>query len=213
MKIIELDQWHRKEQFLFFKNYAQPFFNICFDVDVTKLRAFCKNHELSFFLASLYLSLKASNMIENLRYRIVDEKVVCFEHNNCGSTILNKDNTFGFCYFNYADTFGSFLPHAKSALALYHEKASMDVDLSPNMIYYSVIPWISFTSFEHARSGDVNDSVPRIVLGKYRLQENRYLMPLSIEAHHALVDGYHVGQFSQILQELADDPEKNLLPH
>ena len=73
-----------------------------------------------------------------------------------------------------------------------------------DMIYYSVIPWVSFTSFKHANSGDNRQTVPRMVFGKMFDQGDRRLMPFSVEVHHALMDGYHVGRYFNLFQEKLD---------
>ncbi|TFG78810.1 MAG: chloramphenicol acetyltransferase, partial [Flavobacteriales bacterium] len=39
------------------------------------------------------------------------------------------------------------------------------------------------------------DSVPRITYGKFFEQDWKLMMPLNIQAHHALVDGHHLGAF------------------
>lgn len=57
-----------------------------------------------------------------------------------------------------------------------------------------------FTSLSHARSFAFPDSVPKISVGKIIPQGDQLLMPVSVHVHHALVDGYHVGQFFEILQ-------------
>jgi chloramphenicol O-acetyltransferase type A len=36
---------------------------------------------------------------------------------------------------------------------------------------------------------------------------DRKQMPLSVEANHAIMDGYHVGRFFEIFQELINAPE------
>ena len=79
MKFLDLENWNRKELFYFFREYEQPFFNICADVDVTSLVKFTKDRNISFFKASLYLSLKAANEIEPFRYRIRENKVIVHE--------------------------------------------------------------------------------------------------------------------------------------
>jgi len=67
------------------------------------------------------------------------------------------------------------------------------------------IPWISFTGLQHARKTDLEDTIPRFVFGKYFKEEKRLKMPLSVEVHHALVDGFHVGQLFKFLQEELDN--------
>ena len=58
-----------------------------------------------------------------------------------------------------------------------------------------MIPWISFTSFTHARKPAKEDSVPKIVFGKYTKKNDSVKMPVSVEVHHSLMDGIHVGKF------------------
>ncbi|MCH7676764.1 hypothetical protein IH879_17735 [candidate division KSB1 bacterium] len=52
MKFLDLESWNRKELFYFFREYEQPFFNICAPVDVTLLVKFTKERDISFFKAS-----------------------------------------------------------------------------------------------------------------------------------------------------------------
>ncbi|MFN2280316.1 MAG: CatA-like O-acetyltransferase, partial [Anaerolineales bacterium] len=52
------------------------------------------------------------------------------------------------------------------------------------------------------------DSVPRFAWGKYQEADGRMKMPLSVQGHHALMDGLHAGIFYQRFQELLDRPEQ-----
>jgi chloramphenicol O-acetyltransferase type A len=63
-----------------------------------------------------------------------------------------------------------------------------------NLLFMSAIPWVSFTSFMHPIHLHPVDSVPRFAWGKFFEQGGRLLMPLSVQAHHALLDGLHVGR-------------------
>ncbi len=105
MKFLDLKNWNRKELFYFFREYEQPFFNICAPVDVTSLVKFTRESDISFFKASLYLSLKAANEIESFRYRIRENKVIVHEVIDGASTVLNDDETFSFSYFDYDPNF------------------------------------------------------------------------------------------------------------
>jgi len=87
---LDLKKWNRKELFYFFKEYEQPFFNICADVDVTSLVKFTKERNISFFKSSLYLSLKTANEIEPFRYRIRANKLIVAEVIDGGSTVLTR---------------------------------------------------------------------------------------------------------------------------
>ncbi len=212
MKFLDIDTWKRKEQFYFFKDYDLPFFNICADVDVKNLLDYCKNNNLSYFISSLFLSIKTANEIEEFRYRFKDEEVVIFDNIDCGSTVLNEDETFSFCYFKYFDDFKLF---NNNALEVLEKNKNSDGKLHPHadridMIHYSVLPWIKFTSFKHARKLDKNDSIPKIVMGKYEKSGEDINMPLSVEVHHSLMDGLHVGKYFELFQKYLNKPHLHL---
>jgi len=80
-----------------------------------------------------------------------------------------------------------------------------------DLIYYSSIPWISFTSFSHASDNKSGISIPKIVFGKYFQKGNKTLMPVSVEVHHALMDGIHVGKFFNDFQFKLNNPSKFLI--
>jgi len=207
-RTIDLETWNRAQHYHFYKHYDQPCFNITADVAVTDTLAWCRRTDHSFFLVSLFTSLTAVNRIEAFRYRMRGDRVVVHEVIHAGSTILNEDRTFGFCYFEYDPDPAVFLERAAERLRDYHRRGN---DLSPqegrdDLVYYSVIPWISFTSFAHASDAAANRSIPKLVMGKYREKEGGWQMPVSVEVHHALMDGWHVGQFFQTLAALDGPP-------
>jgi chloramphenicol O-acetyltransferase type A len=73
-----------------------------------------------------------------------------------------------------------------------------------------VLPWVSFTSFAHARDFARKDSIPKIAFGKFAKENDRVFLPISVEVHHALMDGLHVGRFLSRFEEMLDKPEDYL---
>lgn len=209
-KKLDMDNWSRKSQFNFFKKFDNPFFNICSEIDVTSLHDFVKTHNHSFFLASLFASLKAANEVEEFRYRIKGDDVIIHDKIHAGSTVANDDHTFSFCYFNYYNDFNSFQINAKIKLdAVKAINGGLDPkDDEDDMIHYSVLPWYSFFSISHPRNFNTEDSIPKIVFGKFNSKNDRLMMPISIEVHHSLMDGYHIGKYLSHLQNLLNDPAK-----
>jgi chloramphenicol O-acetyltransferase type A len=201
-KQIDLLNWPRYKQYDFFRKYDNPFFNICSTIDVTTLLQQCNKHKESFSTAMLFASIDVANEITEFRYRLKNNGVVEYNEIYAGSTILNDDETFSFCYFDYFSDFSLFNEAAKNATHR-HKTESLEFDgrnNDLNLIHYSVIPWISFSSFSHPRNYTTNDSIPKIVFGKYYEKEGRTLMPISIEVHHALMDGLHLGKYLEALQ-------------
>ena len=66
--------------------------------------------------------------------------------------------------------------------------------------FVSTLPWVSYTALVQAVPIPA-DSNPRITWGKYFVQGNRTLLPVSVLCHHALVDGVHLAHFYELLEE------------
>lgn len=207
LRRLDLAAWKRREHYAFYRSYDNPYWNLCAPVDVTHLLERSRAaKEPSFFLASLWASLTAINETEELRYRIRGDEVVVHEVVHGGSTVLVPDGTFRFAYFDYDPDLASFA--AAAAPVLERVRAEMGpLEARPerdDMIHYTVIPWVAFTSFSHARRWGTEDSVPKVVFGKHYRDDGRDRMPTSIEVHHALVDGLHVGRFFERFQHHLD---------
>lgn len=202
---VDINTWERKTTFEFFRDYEDPFFNIAANLDVTHLYRFCKDNDLAFSLAALFLSLQTANEIREFRLRLLDEKVVEFDRIEATQTILNDDETFSFCYFPMQDDIFEFDRAGRIAREKYKALKTFDVETDRiDLIYYSAIPWISFTSFKHASRQDNRQTVPRMVFGGMFEDGRLRKMPFSVEVHHALVDGVHVGKFFNSFQSKLD---------
>jgi chloramphenicol O-acetyltransferase type A len=205
-KVIDIDNWNRKEHFNFFSQFSEPFFGVTIKMDCTKAYSKAKEKQVSFFLYYLYRALKAANEIDNFKYRIVDNQVYEFDTINASPTINRPNGTFGFAYMDYVKEENSFYEKALEEI----EKVQSSNSLLPaisgeNVIHFSAIPWIDFTSISHARSFSHPDSCPKISFGKMTQTQGIKSMPISIHVHHALMDGYHVGQFVEKFQKLMNE--------
>lgn len=204
-KPVDIGTWTRKATYEFFKDYADPFFNFCANIDVTSLYAFSKANNLSYSLASLFISLQAANELREFRIRLAEDGLIEFDTIHATQTILNDDETFSFAYYEMKPDIFSFDNDGRAARSRYKALKSFDVETGRlDLIYYSVIPWVSFTSFKHASRLDRLQTIPRIVFGKVFDSGERKLMPVSVEVNHAIMDGLHVGRFFEIFQAKAD---------
>jgi chloramphenicol O-acetyltransferase type A len=199
---LNIEKWPRKTTYEFFKDYEDPFFNLTAHLDVTSAYRFCKKEGLSFSLVALYYSLVAANKIREFRIRLYEGRLVEFDRIHATQTILNDDETFSFAYFEMKDDVFEFDRSGKEALTKYKGLKTFDVEAHrADLIYYSVIPWVFFTSFKHASRDDKRQTIPRIVFGKLTDDRGRKLIPLSVEANHTIMDGYHVGKFFGSFQD------------
>jgi chloramphenicol O-acetyltransferase type A len=209
---LDLSAWPRREHFAFFRTYDQPHFNLCAPVEVTALLDFTRREKLSFFIAYHYLSTKIANEIESFRYRLRGEQVLVHDTIHTGAIVLLEDERFTFAYFPYDDDFGKYHARAKAIIA---QTLAGDGNLRPqtatdDLLHHSVLPWVSFTALSHARRYGQDDSVPKISFGKVTTENGRAQMPISVEVHHALLDGLHVGRYFERFAEYSAAPESAL---
>ncbi len=206
---LDLENWSRRELFNFFIGYSNPYFNVCTQLDVTQLQEYVRRQPgVKISAAVHYFALRAANEVEPFRYRLKDDGVFVYDVIHGGTTVLMPNESFSYAYFDYEPDFEEFTRNMSKAV---EEVRNGDGHLRPTMrddvIYHTTLPWISFTSFSHARTGGRGESIPRLVFGKFTPDNDRLMMPLSVEVHHALVDGVHVGKFLAILEGALADPE------
>ena len=208
IKDLDIELWHRREVFQLFREYDNPFFNVCANIEVTALRNLSSSEGVPFTIACHFLSLKVANELEPFRYRLRGDRVVIHDRIHGASTLLLDNQSFKFYHFDFDEDFVRFRAGAEGALA--YARATPDsMDNRPerdDLIYYSVLPWISFTAFSHARKANRQDAIPKVVFGKYFSEGEVVKMPLSVEVHHALMDGVHVGQYLEKLQDYFSKP-------
>ncbi|HEX8495524.1 MAG TPA: chloramphenicol acetyltransferase [Pyrinomonadaceae bacterium] len=212
-RYLDTETWHRRQQFEFFKGFDNPFFNICARVDVTSLLGLARaTKSISFFITYHFLSMKAANEVEPFRYRLRGDRVLIHDRIYAGTTLLLADESFTFVYFDYEEDFEVF--HTRATAAVKNAQAGAprlyEREGQDDLIHHSVIPWVAFTSISHARNWGRLDSVPKIAFGKYCEEGDRIKMPVSVEAHHALMDGLHVGLYFEKLESYFSNPRRAL---
>jgi chloramphenicol O-acetyltransferase type A len=200
---LNLETWNRKEHFLFFKQMEEPFFGITTSIDCTKAYIKSKELNVSFFAYYLHKTLLAVNQIENFRYRIIEDEIYIFDKINASATILREDKTFGFSLIEFDSDLEQFAEITKIEIARIQTTTGLFTrEFSENLIHFSAMPWINFTSFSHARSYTWPDSCPKISFGKIIEENGKKTFAMSIHVHHGLMDGIHVGEFVDLFQEL-----------
>lgn len=152
--------------------------------------------------------MKTINAIPEFRTRIRDNRIIEHDVIHPSFTVDVEDNQFSFCNADYDEDVTRFFQNAENAIRRVRENPFIQSDVTQdNRVYISCIPWISFTGVMHPIHMHPVDSVPRLAWGKYIINDNTVKLPYSIQAHHALADGYHAGLFFKQFQEIIDYPE------
>lgn len=203
--LLDLDNWNRKEHFLFFKQMQEPFFGVTVEIDCARAYQTSKILDISFFIYYLHKTLVAVNTIENFRYRISNTHIYVYDRIDGSATISREDGTFGFSLIEYNPDIKIFeqtalaeIERIQNTTGLFTRDFQHD-----NVIHFSAIPWLNFTSLSHARSMTFPDSCPKISFGKMMAAENgKRTMTMSVHVHHGLMDAMHVGQMVDCFQEV-----------
>lgn len=113
-----------------------------------------------------------------------------------------------FCTIDYDENFPAFAAGAAERIAYVKELPSLEGDPArDDLLFMTAIPWVSLTSFKHPMHLQPADSILRLAWGKY-FEEGKFLkMPLSVQGHHALMDGIHMGKFHAEVQDYLNQPD------
>jgi chloramphenicol O-acetyltransferase type A len=212
-RYLDISNWPRREAFEFFRDFDKPFFNVCTSLDVTNLIAEVRKlPDFSISLAYHYFALRVVNEIEPFRYRLRGDQVLVHDVIHGGTTLLLPNESFIMTYFDYQQDFEQFMTDAMQALDEQRAAGAFGPKPEDDRIHFSVLPWISFTSFSHARKWGGEDSVPKMAFGKISEVNGRRMMPFSVEVHHSLMDGITVGRYLDRLQEMLLKPAEFVSP-
>lgn len=201
--LLDLENWNRKEHFAHFRQMEEPFFGVTVEIDCTQAYQTAKELNVSFFIFYLHKTLTAVNAIENFKYRIAEDKIYINDRIDASATIGREDGTFGFSLIEYHPDLNIFKENALAEIERIQNTTGLFTRSfeDDNLIHFSAIPWLNFTSLSHARSYTFPDSCPKISFGKMITSETgKRTIAMSVHVHHGLADGLHVGQFVDYFQ-------------
>ena len=202
-RVIDMEQDPRREQYAYFRTFANPYVGLTVNVDITGLLARKEKGE-SLFLMMLYAISRAANSVPELRRRIRGDQVVEYDWCSPSHTEALDNGAYCYCILTADKPLAEFLPYAREAQARVKQEPSLDDgEEAESLFFVSCVPWVSYTAMVQPVPSPA-DSNPRITWGRYFQQEGRTLLPVTLLANHALVDGLHIARFYEALdRELA----------
>lgn len=215
MRYIDISNPHRQKHFDFFRQMAMPHFNMVAPVPVRILTEFVRDHRLHFSGTIIYLIAKTANAIVEFRWRIRGDKIAEHEVVHPSYTVpTDTADVFSFCYVDYVPEYATFIESVKKAQSNMRSTPSLEDEPGrDDYLFMSAIPWVHFTGFAHAMHIPSGDSVPRFVWGRIDDLHGDTLMPLGVQAHHAVVDGRHMGMFFERFAEFCNAPQESIDLH
>lgn len=201
-KEVDMENFPRRKHFEYFCSMQYPYVGITNDVDVTDLVQFCKENCYSFYLTFLHLVALAADDIQEFRQRIHNKGIV--EYTQCPTSHIEllDNGTYCYCTLHHHLPLESYIEYAENTRKLCREKGSIEEDDEVDSMYFiSSLPWLHYTSLIQPVAGG-EESNPRITWGKFKKDYNgKEQLPVTVLAHHGLVDGIHIAQFYQNLEK------------
>lgn len=207
---LDLERWPRRASFDFFRGFDKPYFNVCTRLDVTALLALKPRLPGSLWLAYHHLVMRAANEIEPFRWRVEGDRVRVLDVVHASAAVLRHDESIAFAYLAWDPDFARFAAAAGPAVqAVQRGERPFDPGLDQSAhLHFTTLPWIDFSSFSHARNWGREDSIPKFAFGRLQPDGARTCMAFSVEVHHGLMDGLHVGRMVQMLETRLQDPAR-----
>ncbi len=195
---IDMDTWPRKPYFEHYYDTVRCSYSVSCVLDITEMIKRCVEARVKFYPAIIYCISRAVNQVEAMR--------VCFDTNAvlgtwnymspCYATFHSDDQTFSNIWTLYHPVFSEFYQAYMIDMERYGDVKGMfpKPDQPDNCFTVSSLPWVTFTGFNINVFGDGTYLRPIFTIGKYFRDNDKTMLPLAVQAHHAVCDGYHTGQ-------------------
>jgi len=205
-KVIDKDKYYRAGVYRHFTEDCKCSVSITARLDVTELVRYSKVTSTKFYLNFLYILSKTLNAREDYRlaYLWKSDKLICFDKvNPCHYVFYADTETCTPVYSEYYADYRQFYATsmADMAKAKSTREYGLDMEHHPNWFDASYISWLSYDSFHVELPDGYLYFQPIINWGKYRKENDRLMMPVTVRMNHAVADGYLVSKVFLLLDE------------
>ena len=199
-QFIDMETYPRRAHFEYFTKLQYPYVGVTVNVDIAEILKYSRRHRRSFYLTFLHAAALAANRIPQLRQRIRGNRIV--EYSECPTSHIEQTDAHAYCYctLRHHMSEADYFAQAEAARQACKTRGIREDEDVESMIFISTVPWLHYTAMIQPVAGG-DESNPRITWGKYtESADGSALMPVSILAHHALVDGIHIARFYDALE-------------
>ena len=207
-RAIDLQTYPRREHYEHFLGMGLSY-SATVQIDITELRTAARQRGVRIYPAQIWMLTTAANRVPAFRMsRDSDGTLGAWDELTPLYTVLNEEKqTFSGIWTLYRAEFGAFYRACVSDMERYADGTfEPQPEMPANLLNVSSIPWLEFSAFNLNMPGDY--LLPILTIGKHVEREGRIFMPLAIQVHHAVCDGWHLGQFVEQVQAIANDADR-----
>lgn len=191
-QLINLGTWPRREYFQHYYSTIPCTYSMTVNFDITDISR--QKHKL--YPVLLHAISTAVNNHEEFRTTFDEQgRLGVYNIMHPCYTIFHKDTeTFSNLWTAYTEDLDSFCAAYEKDLTQYGSMQQMhpQPDIPANVFPVSMVPWESFTAFNLNLPKGSTYLLPIFTIGRYFEQDGRLLLPVAIQVHHAVCDGFHV---------------------
>lgn len=203
-RIIDRTAWKRREHFEHYLSAVPCTYSMTVKLDITNIR----QKGLKLYPTMLYLLTKTVNCHEQFRMALNNEnELLLYDAMNPCYTVFHKETgTFSNIWTAYSSDYETFCSRYEKDVTEYGniEGFFAKPDMPSNCFNVSMVPWTTFEAF-NLNIAAFSYLLPIFTMGKYFESSGRFYLPLAVQAHHAVCDGFHVCCFVNELQELVNE--------
>ena len=205
-RVIDKNSYYRRGVFRHFTEDCKCSTSMTARIDVTDLVAFSKQTNTKFYLNFLYILSKVLNSREDYRMGWLrqTEELICYDVIHPTQYVFHEDTeTCTPVYTEYCEDYEAFYARALEDLERAKQTRDYGLDMAshPNWFDASCIPWLSYDSLHVELPDGYLYFMPIVNWGRYREENGRLLMPVSVRLNHAIADGYLVAKVFLLLQQ------------
>ncbi len=203
---IDFATWPRREHFTAYQQTGPCTFCMTVQLDVQAVRARAEATGTRFFPLLLHGLAQTVNAFREFRMgRDAAGTLGFYDVAHPSYTVFHpQTETFSALWTEYDPDWAVFCRRYEQDRADYGGRLEMNPKPAPeNIFHVSCIPWASFTSFSLDLQNGFACYQPIFTIGRFVQQGEQLLLPLALQVHHAVCDGYHAAQFVNALQAWA----------
>lgn len=202
---IDQENWGRKEYFEHFFSDVPCTYSITVKLDITRI----KEKKQKLYPTMLYYLAAVINRHAEFRTAINEdgelgiysEMIPCY-------TVFHKDTeTFSNLWTEYKPTLDDFCAAYEEDMLKYGQQPGIigKPNIPSNCFTVSMLPWATFEGFHLNLQKGYHYLTPIFTIGKYHQENERIILPIAIQVHHAVDDGFHVCRLISELQDLINN--------
>lgn len=203
---VDIDEWSRGSLFQFYIEKMRIVMSLTVDINVAPLITYTKKNDLKFYPAMIWVVSKVINSHDELKYSWdTDGNLIRWDSISPSYTIFNRDDEcFSKFVTEYTDDIFEFYQRTVDDQRKYQEERAIIGNQPQNFFDVSCLPWVKYKHFDVHVFDEGKFLAPVLTWGKYEVQNGNALMPLTMNIHHAVADGFHLSRFFNEVQELID---------